>query len=338
MATGTGPCETPYIVNDGQRAWSVKRGVDGHRDYTIVHRIEIDRNVHGPRAVLDCPGLPAPGSTWDFEETIDDWAYFTQQADVVQVGRESGNCFFDITQYATTRPTPDCATDYRNDPLTFPPRIDIDTINYNKEAISDRFGAPIRTSSWEQIRGPQAEYDNHKIRVIIEANQGDLDLVLIDELMNTVNDMEMWGFPARYVKFSAFSAKKQFNTDCEIYWTKRFTFDISSEHDREILDEGTKVLRGKWDTDRSSATYGQYILAKNPFSGMVVSPTSPRNFIRFKDWHGENTRVILNGRGKPWDPNHDTPGTDDDSPGKLKYQYYSQGNLFILDIPTSLED
>lgn len=344
MATGTGFCELPFIPNapdsntPAPRAWSLVRDKDGHRTYKITNRVAVERGSQGPLAALNCPGLPEPGSIWDFNDTIDDWAYFTQEAEVVQVGSEAGNCYFDVTQYATTKPSPDCPTDFRNDPLTFPPRIDIESINYNNEKVFDRFGNPIRNSAWEQYRGPLTEYDAHRLRVTIEQNVADLELDLANILLNCLNDSPMWDFPARQVKFSAFSAKKQFNVDCDIYWTKRFTFDIATDFDRCYLDEGTKVLRGAWDTNRSSSTYGQYIIARNAFTGVILQPTSPKNFIRFKDWHGENTRVILDGHGRPWDVAQETAGTSDDNPGRICYEVYNEDDLFELGVPVSLED
>lgn len=338
MATGTGPCEFPYIPNGGQAKWSLTRDRDGHRTYRITHKVAVQRDVHGPLAALNCPGLPEPGSIWDFNDTIDDWAYFTQEAEVTQLGLESGNCFFEVTQFATTKPSPDCPTDFRNDPLTFPPRIDIESINYNKEFTFDRFGNPLRNSAWEQYRGPNVEFDAHRLRVTIEMNVADLELDLANIMMNCLNDTTMWGFPARNVKFSAFQAKKQFNTDCEIYWTKRFIFDIATDFDRCLLDEGTKVLRGKWDTNRASSTYGQYIVARNPITGVVLSPDNPANFTRFKDFHDENARVILDGHGRPWDQGHFTSGTSDDNPGRMCYEVYTEDDLFELGVPVSLED
>lgn len=344
MATGTGtvgPCDLPAIINEGgARRWSLKRDEEGHRTYNVTHRVKVDRTIHGPLAALELtPGLPEPGSIFIDGIIEDDWAFFTQEADVVQAGRESNNEWFDITQYATTKPTRDCVTDGREDPLAVPDRVRIESINYQREGTHDRFGNPIVNSAWEQIRGPQVEFDGHRLRVVIEQNSALLEIALIESLMHVVNDAAMWGFDPRKIKLSAFEAEPKYHSNCDKYWLRRFTFDISNDFDRCILDEGTKVLRGAWDRNPQSSTYGQYIVATsnplNPFS-VDPDPNNPGDFIRYKDWNNENTRVILNGRGVPWDPTGLTTGTADDTAGEICIEYYDQGNLLLLGIPLDL--
>lgn len=344
MATGTGtvdPCEFPRIPNLGQRAWSLKRDPDGHRTYKITHRVEVDRGLHGPLAALVLtPGLPEPGSTWDETELTDDWAFFTQEADVVQVAPESNNCFFDITQTATTKPTLDCVTAGREDPLSQPDRVRIEYINYTKEATYDRNGEPILNAAWEMLRGPQVEFDCHRIRVIIEQNVAAFDIPLVSSLMHNLNDAEMWNFDPRYIKLSGAEGEPKYHTSCEKYWLRRLIFDVADDFDRCVLNEGTKVLRGDWDRNPNSNTYGQWVVARanplNPFS-VAPDPLNPRDFIRYKDWNGENTRVILSNNGKPWDATESTTGTDDDTIGEVCIEYYPSGNLLLLGIPIDIE-
>lgn len=341
MSTGTAPCDTPRIEGSGNRSWSLQRDNEGHRTYKITHRVRIDRNLGGPLTALECPGLPEPGSSWDENGFQDDWAFFSQEADVKQVAREADNEFFDVTQTCSTRPTTDCATEGRNDPLTYPDRVEIESVNYSQEQTLDRFGEPILNSAWELIRGPNAEYDAHKLRVVVEQNVAALDLDLIDSLMNHLNDAVMWGFAARTIKLSGMSrSKAQYHTNCQKYFLRRLIFDIANDFDRCVLDEGTKVLRGAWDRDPNSTTYGRYVIAKanpiNPFS-TAPDPNNPKDFIRYKDWHGENTRVILNGHGIPWDAEGVTTGTADDEPGRICTQYYPSGNLLLLGTPLTIE-
>lgn len=337
--TGTGPCDLPKINNRYARAWSLKREQDGHRTYKITHRVEVDRTQHGPAAALELtPGLPEVGSTWDEGLIADEWAFFTNEADVVQVGRESGNCFFDITQYATTKPTYDCVTNGREDPLTQPDRVRIETINYTREVSYDRHGELLTNSAWEQLRGPQVEFDDHRIRVIIEQNVAEFDLPLVNSLMHHLNDATMWGFDSRTIKLSAAEGEPKYHSNCDKYWLRRLIFDVATDFDRCVLDEGTKVLRGDWDRNPSSSTYGQYIVARRSiFLPIELDPADPKNFIRYKDWHGENTRVILNGAGKPWDPEGNTTGTDDDTAGQICMEVYEEGNLLLLNVPLDIE-
>lgn len=347
MATGTGtdggnpPCGTlPRINNDVQRAWSVTRDAEGHRTYKVTHRIQGDRDTDGPLAVLECPGLPEPGTIWDEGGMVDDWAFFSQEAEVVQVGKTTDNQYWDVTQVASTKPTVDCVTLGRQDPLTYPDRVNVETINYSQEQAFDRFGDLIVTSAWEQIRGPQVEFDAHRLQVTIEQNSAAMELDLVLSLMHHLNDGVMWGFPARTVKLSGFKAEPKYGPLCQKYFVRRFTFDVATDFDRCVLDEGTKVLRGAWDRDPISPTYGTYVIAKaNPFNPLSVAPdpNNPRDFVRYKDWHGENSRAILNGHGVPWDPFNLTTGTADDNPGMNCIEYYSQGNLFLLGVPLSIE-
>lgn len=312
---------------------------EGFRDYRITHRVEVDPEVHGPGAAYQfTPGLPEVGGAWDEGELLDQWAFFTQEATVEQVGRTPDNKFFDITQVATNRPTRDCATNGGDNPLTFPDRVQIRSINYQKEGVYDQFGEPMRNSAFEQYRGSQVEFDAHRLQVYIEQNAASLELDLVQSLMHHLNDASMWGFAPRTIKLSEFSAEPKYYTTCQKYWLRRFTFDIADDFDRCLLDEGTKVLRGGWDRNPTSDTYGQYVIALDedgPFGR--VSAEDPKNFIRYKDWHGENTRVILNGRGIPWDPEGNTTGTADDNPGSNCFEYYPEGNHLLLGIPLAID-
>ena len=106
--TGTGPCVEPRIVNDGQRAWSMKQNRNGYRTYTITHRVAVERGTHGPASALYAPGLPEPGSIWTEPDLVDAWSFFTQEVDVTQVGDTAKSQHFDVTQYATNEPASEC--------------------------------------------------------------------------------------------------------------------------------------------------------------------------------------------------------------------------------------
>lgn len=122
---------------------------------------------------------------------------------------------------------------------------------------------------------------------------------------------------------------------CECYWTRTLIFDIKFRRlggagssaastgtavgtdietitaqlqgayetwDRNILDEGTKVLRGYFSnesgltgTGTGFATHWTLV----DIDGAPPNPNNPQHFIRFKDWNGENQKVLLDGAGKP---------------------------------------
>ncbi len=324
------PCDLPQILNNAPTKWGLTRDREGHREYSVTFRVEGDRDLHGPYSILtETAGLYEPGSVWSELTTTDEWAYCTQEATVSLLGKQGENTLWEVGQVFTTKGQEDCPEDGIDDIILRKPRIRVETINYTKEAMFNADGTQIINSAFEGLRGPNVEFDDHKMRVYIEFYTADLDLDTFRGLMNFVNDDTLWGFPARHVKFSYFEATLLYRANCETFWHKKLVFDIGETdngHDRVVLDEGTRVLRGKWDKDPASATYGTYVAADG------VLATEPRDFIRYKDWNGENTRVILDGAGLPWDP--DAP-TEDTS---IVVAYYPEGDLLLLGIPTDLEN
>ncbi len=244
------PCALPMIVSGGVRRWSLFRDKRGYRTYTITHRVQVDRDSQGPLSALEgAVGLPEPGSQWSEPDLFDEWAYFTQEAKVEPVGREGELEFFDITQTATSDPSDECAEDLKEDPLAIADRVRVESVDYQKEAVFDKFDDAIVNSAWEQYRGPQVEFDASRVRVVIEQNAGALELDLIMSLMHHTNDAVMWGgMDINTIKLSGFSAEPKYHTNCDKYWLRRFIFDIDPNGwNRKLLDEGTKVLHGRWD-------------------------------------------------------------------------------------------
>src|SRR5688572_24234853 len=88
----------------GYKQWSMSRDEEGHREYTLITRINCDP-TDGPYAALNTPGLFLPGSTWALANDLDLWAYCLATAEVTPVmGVGKPNKHFDITQTFTTRP------------------------------------------------------------------------------------------------------------------------------------------------------------------------------------------------------------------------------------------
>lgn len=242
-------CTLPRVINDGPRAWSMTRNRRGHRTYEITYRIAVDRTDSGPLTALEfTPGLPEVGSQWDEGGVIDEWAFFTQEAKVVQADRESDNQYFDVTMIATSEPDDYCPEENKEDPLAVAPRIRIESVDYQREGVFDSNGDPIVNSAFEQFRGAQVEFDHKRYRVIIEQNVAHLEFDLVDSLMNNLNDLQLWGFPAGSVKFSRVEAQPLYYTNCQQYYLRRLMFDIDGNgFTRRLLDEGTKALHGRWD-------------------------------------------------------------------------------------------
>lgn len=313
--TGTGPgplpgCQTPS-VQGGPVAWGVHQNRDYSRDYSVTYLVRGTHGIHGPYAALYAAGLPRANTVW-MEGTgavEDPWAWFTGERTVRQKPdeREGGNQFWLVDCLATTRPTQDCIAQGINSPFAIPDRIRIESITYTKEGTEDRFGAPLVNSVWEQFRGPQAEYDNSRFRVYIEQNTpGPLPLDFYESLLHHLNDAPLWGFAARRVKFSHFEAEPRYYSNCVKYWIAKFMFDIAFDFDRCLLDEGTQVLRGRWEKNPASPNYGQYVLGTTLtpifMTPVYVAQQNPSDIIQYQDWNGNPARVILNGNGRPYRP------------------------------------
>lgn len=325
-------------LKDGQRKWSLEMDDDGHRTYHITHRVVTSSSLDGPFTVLGTPGLPIPGSAWFFDNDGDPWAFCTRWARVTPVIQGEPNTQWDVEQRFTTRPQFRCNDTQIEDPLLEPQRVSGSFVKYLEEAVKDRNGNLIKSSSHEMFRGPQVEFDNNKPAVHIEQNVPLLELATVAQMVDTVNDSPLWGLAVRCIKLSNVAWEKKYFGSCGLYFTRILDFDIDFDtFDRELLDEGTKVLSGDWDRDPNSATYGQFVL-KN-VGGAAPDPDNPQHFVRYKDRYGENARVILNGAGLPADTaiSASSSSTGSGPPGFVDVEKFAESNFLLLSIPTDLE-
>lgn len=284
----------PVALIGGPRSWAMTRDSAGHRDYTIKFMIRCTP-ADGPANALQTPGLPLPGSWWLVGNDIDVWAWCTLEASVSPVLTNEPNTRFEVEQKFSTRPPTRwrCSEDQVTDPVLEPPKISGSFVRYTEEATQDRFGLPLVSSSWEQLRGPQVEFDTNRPQVRIEQNILVLNLPLLASMVDCVNVWPMWGLPARCIKLSEVNWELQYYGACYVYFKRSLVFDINyNTWDRQILDEGTKVLKGHWDK-----TTGAYIL--DAIGGQPPNPFNPNHFIRFQDRLGNPGHVILNGAGLP---------------------------------------
>jgi hypothetical protein len=133
------------------------------------------------------------------------------------------------------------------DPLLEPAKVSGTFIKYTEEAVYDMNGLPLKTSSHEQLRGNNVEFDRNRPTVTIEQNVPNQTLDIFSPMVDHVNDAPLWGLPARTIKLSNVRWNKQFYGQCSIYYTRVLEFDIMYEtFDRLLLDEGTKALNGHW--------------------------------------------------------------------------------------------
>lgn len=292
----------------GPRTWKGSRDSDGHRTYNVVYRIELDNDRLGPAAALQCPGLPLPGSWWIIRDDIDLWAWCRWDGTMDPYPSDAVvTPFWDIGFVFSTKPPtnqgggggkPSYCKDFQvEDPLLEPYKISGGTVKDKEEAQTDRFGLPLLTSSWEQIRGPQVEFDKNHDQVRVEFNVAVLNLNLCLSAVNCVNAYPLWGCNPRQIKLSQFDWEKKYYGNCFPYYTRKFEFELNSKgFDRNIIDRGTLVLGGQgshWDT-----TTGSWIPA--PVGGSPANPNNPTHFMRAVDRHGNPLgQINLNGRGMP---------------------------------------
>lgn len=313
----------------GPSTWSMVRDRQGHREYKLGHKVD-GHKKDGPANVLQTPGLPLPGSLWIIDFDIDVWAYCTHEARVnPKLGEDEGpNTVWDVEQVFSTKPEKRCQDTQFEDPLLEPIKIRGSTNTYQEEGTVDRFGYAITNSSYEQIRGPQNEWDAGRDVIVIEHNVAVLNHSLCTSMRHHVNDRTMWGYPARTIKMSDFTWSEHYYGTCHKYFTRVFTFEIRQEGwDRDVMDEGTKALKGHWDIN------GDWQLEF--IGGSVPSPHNPAHFIRITDVNGNPMRSLLDGAGKPLNVSVDTGTGTAGAPVGINIQKYHNANFFLLGrIPT----
>lgn len=327
-----------------------QRDAEGHREYHLILRMRTeDPDNEGPAVALQKadtyvpvgtawnPPSIDPGTSLPVGDEIDVYAYRRQETTVRAMDGDGDKATaWEVDCLFSTRPdNKSCKEDQIDNPLLQPDRISGSFSRYTEEATVDRFGVHIQNSAHEQIRGPQNEWDATRGAVSIEQNVADLEYPLLAALTDCVNDAELWGFPARTIKFTPGPWEVKYYGTCLKYYTRRLEFEIRYEGwDRDILDEGTKALNGRW-----HPTLDQWELL--PIAGAAPDPDNPQHFIRYKDRNGENSKCILNGAGVPISV--DDPGTSTSTgtaryryPGTVRVEKYPGANFNLLNIPVSI--
>lgn len=288
-------------LQTGQFSWSGDVGDDGHRNYTYVTRA-LAATTDGPAAVIAAVNTAIPvGSTWSVDGDVDAWAWRLPGMQISPEREGEPNKLWKVSLKFSTKPPENqrCNTTPIEDPLLEPQRVSGSFIRKTEMGLKDRFGQAITNSSHEAITGPQNEWDaDGGDTVSIEQNVADLELDVLAALKNCVNDAPLWGMPARCVKFNMYTWEQKFYGVCNKYYTRRLEFEVNAKtFDRDILDEGTKVLHGYWDS--ASPNWVVDVLYT---SGTMPDPNNPAHFDRAADRQGNPIHVILDGAGKPFIP------------------------------------
>jgi hypothetical protein len=338
---------------------TMERDAEGHREYKVVHQIRRSLKNDGPYSVLNTPGLPLPGAYFYFGNDIDPWAWCRPTASIARHVDEQGT-FWRVTQTFSTKPIGEedkdkekCQDQQIEDPLMEPPKISGSFVIYQEEATFDKDGFAILSSSGEPIRGAQVEFDRHKAKVVIQQNVADLQLPLLTAMANTVNDAPLWGMAARCIKFTPTSWERHYHGQCSVYYSRTLEFDVDSEtFDRTVLDEGTKVLNGRWGTGAGDPA-GSKGWVELPIDGGRPDFDNASHWTLFKDRAGNPAHCIIakmidgSASGYPVGLGSDTivnsigiPIPEDadvlDEPHEILIQKYEASNFLLLGIPLTL--
>ena len=286
MATVEGPEHVTGEIDD-----------EGHETFGVRYKVRTARG-EGPRDVMYAAGLPAPGAFYNLAglDRPNVWAWRRPAMKVTpfETGEDVGWYYADLE--FSTKPLNRCQDAKVENPLQEPQKVSGSFVKFTEEGVYDRHGNVIGSSSHELFRGQQNEWDNNRPTVKIEQNVLNLDLHVFAAMVDNLNSVPMWGVPRRYLKLMQVSWEKKWWGLCSAYYTRTLEFEVSrNSFDREMLDEGTKVLSGQWD-----AATGRWVLRN--VGGLPPDRNNPSHFIRFTDRQNNECRVILDGRGEPYNP------------------------------------
>lgn len=290
---------------DGARTWSMTRDAEGHRNYTIKFQAKTTSPLDGPAIVMQTPGLFYPGAVWSVDNDYDPWAWCRPDMQITPMVEDEPNLHWEIVQTFSTR-FPDgirfqrCNDFNIEDPLLEPQRVSGSFVKYSKEATHDRFGRAILTSSLEQVRGQQVEFDENSRTVSIEQNVPLLQMNIFDPMVDTLNHYPLWGMPPRTIKLSNVSWDVKYYGVCYKYYTRKFEFEVNSNgFDRLINDEGNKVLNGHWNSAIPNVPRAWVL---DNINGAAPNRFNPTHFIRAHDPGHNLISIMLDGEGKPYTP------------------------------------
>jgi len=360
------------VFGNGPISWRMERDAEGFRTYHVMYRVQAEI-TESPAAVMRASGLPALGSNFDIAGYTgsDVWCWCRPEMSVTIDQEKKGDPaqFYLVEKiFSNKYDLIRCGdTDIEN-PLLEPMKISGSFTKLPWEAKYDRNGSRLVTSSNEPITGSEVTFNYTRPTVHIEQNVANLGLSTFSNQVNTVNESPLWGVPARCVLLSNTSWERKTYGRCSFFYTRSFDFEIDFYNrdregniigfDKEILDSGSMCLRGQWIVDATSEFYGCYRLLSNV---MYTEPSSILNssqgdFMAYKDLNNENTRVILDGHGRPANTKivytsgaavsvltgtgfNNAPYTTSQGftgpPASARLEYSGESDFLLLGIPTS---
>jgi hypothetical protein len=289
----------PFIR--GAWSWEGEQDEGYAREYKLTYLIE-SLPTQGPASVLQTPGLPIPGTIWSLGDDLDIWAWVRPNARVTPLCTGEPNRFWKMELTASTKPLKRCSELKVEDPLLEPPDIDVDTVRDTDVSGYDRFGKRVTNSAHEQFPGKETEFDRGRDQIKIGVNLPTYAHVQQYQLYRDhVNKDWLWNYPPRCVKLSDVKAPRKMYGLCYTYWRLEATFDTKLQtFDRDLQDEGTKVLNGHWTSDAgATGTGGQPVWLNDDINGDAPDPENPAHFIKATDRQGNPCHMVLNGKGNP---------------------------------------
>ncbi len=334
-------------LRSGPYTWGGKRDDEGHREFTVSHLVEVSDPDDDPYIVMQLATLPQIGDTWNLGNGVDIWAFCwpTMEVRILPPQKEGEPIkFYRVDQKFSTRPIPGkrCQDTAIEDPLMEPDKISGSFVRFTEEAQYDRFGDPIINSAFEPFRGPLVEFDRSRVTIKIEQNRAALEGYLINSMQDTLNDALLWGYSPRCVKFNMPAFEKVYYGSCSFYFKRHLEFEVrintdgTSGFDRDLLDEGTKVLKGHWGDSTGGTATDDWILEN--IGGIAPDPTNPTHFMQAIDRKGNQTRMVLNGAGLPaFVATGFGTATTTFTAGNRHVEKYEETDFLLLDIPSDLE-
>lgn len=322
-------------IRPGHTTWSMVRDTEGYREYKITYFVDC-LSTEGPALALQTPGLPRVGSPWVIDNDLDLWVWCRPNCTVTPEVTDEPNTGFALEfTFSNKPPEPGkqrCQDTTIENPLLEPNKISGGFSDINREATEDYLGNPLLTSSFERLRGPQVEFDDGNPNVLIEQNVYPLGIETFAPMIKTVNSAPLWGHSARCVKLNKVTWEEKYLGSCTKYFTRKLEFEIDpNTFDRDVLDEGTKVLNGYWEP-----TSGYWVL--RDINGSTPNYLNPSHYIKAVDYQGNPMKIVLNGRGVPADAVVQGTGalgtgTYETDPGYIHVAKYGESDFLVLGIP-----
>ena len=320
----TTPAPNPPALR-GPLAQRFTRDEEGHRFYEIDWHVETNSFHDNIAFILANWPLFAVGSPFDLASAwpeirgTDAWAFCTPQLNIAphRDHKEfAGVRHWVITQYWSTKQSWRCQTFPIENPLLEPAEYTGDFVHEQRQASVSRFGKPLIHPNYQPITGPATEYQYSYPTINISFNSATLPLSTYVNLVNKLNDAELWGLPPRTIRFADARWERKVYGNCFYYYHTSyvFHFDIKG-FDKEVPAEGSYEYGGSGSFD------------------------DPASYVQAKDAQGDNTTVPLDDKGRRLVFKGYTVD------GLVEYVYpqyvqkpqvHDQGNLLLLGIPATL--